>query len=183
VCFDNAADAGGAAYVGGGALSFGLATFKSCSFARNRAATRGGAIRAVTSVNLPARVWLYNSVVRGNQAPGGRSVSGRVVVASCDVQGADFSPQYGNLSADPGFVDLDGGDLRLAPGSPCADAGDNGLAITDYLDLDGDGDLSEPAPYDLDGNPRFLDDPLAPDTGTGTGPLIDMGAYERPGAG
>lgn len=31
---------------------------------------------------------------------------------------------------------------------------------------------------DLDGNPRFLDIPSAPDSGNGTSPLVDMGAYE-----
>jgi Immunoglobulin I-set domain/S-layer homology domain len=32
---------------------------------------------------------------------------------------------------------------------------------------------------DAAGLPRFFDDPMAPDTGAGTPPLVDMGAYER----
>ena len=31
---------------------------------------------------------------------------------------------------------------------------------------------------DLDGNPRFVDDPNADDTGFGDPPIVDMGAYE-----
>ena len=31
---------------------------------------------------------------------------------------------------------------------------------------------------DLDGRPRFVDDPDTPDTGNGTPPIVDMGAYE-----
>ena len=31
---------------------------------------------------------------------------------------------------------------------------------------------------DLDGNPRFVDDPATTDTGYGDPPIVDMGAYE-----
>ncbi len=31
---------------------------------------------------------------------------------------------------------------------------------------------------DLDGNPRFLEDPETPDTGNGVAPIVDLGAYE-----
>ncbi|MHC4094188.1 MAG: hypothetical protein ACYSVY_28595, partial [Planctomycetota bacterium] len=34
---------------------------------------------------------------------------------------------------------------------------------------------------DLDGNPRFADDPGTLDTGNGTPPIVDMGAYEFQG--
>jgi hypothetical protein len=49
----------------------------------------------------------------------------------------------------------------------------------DTLDLDGDGNTTEPIPFDLAGRPRFTDDPYAIDTGEGTPPIVDMGAYER----
>ena len=52
--------------------------------------------------------------------------------------------------------------------------------IPDAYDLDGDGNTSEPTPIDLDGLPRFVDVPGVPDTGAGTPPIVDMGAYERP---
>lgn len=73
----------------------------------------------------------------------------------------------------PGVIDADAlfvspsasGDLRLAAGSPSIDAGDNGLMLAGML-------------TDLDGNPRRFDDPATPDTGVGTPPIVDMGAYE-----
>ena len=62
------------------------------------------------------------------------------------------------------------------------DAGSNGAVPADSADLDGDGDTSERAPVDLDGNPRFVDDPVTADTGVSDPPdytdIVDMGAYE-----
>jgi hypothetical protein len=77
-------------------------------------------------------------------------------------------PGTGNMDTDPQFVDPDNGDFRLSLGSPCIDAGHNnaiaGLAATD-----------------LDGNPRFADDPATGDTGCGVPVVVDMGAYEYQG--
>jgi len=77
-----------------------------------------------------------------------------------------------------GTADDDYGDLRLQHGSPCIDAGDNAAVPADISDLDGDGDVTEPIPFDLAGMARFFDDLLTPDTGLGTPPIVDMGAYE-----
>ncbi len=78
------------------------------------------------------------------------------------------------LLADPDGVDGDTGtdddDLRLLPDSPCIDAGDNTAVPEDIT-------------TDLDGNPRFLEIPETPDTGNGTLPIVDMGAYESLGGG
>ncbi|MEA5556276.1 choice-of-anchor Q domain-containing protein [Nodularia spumigena] len=51
------------------------------------------------------------------------------------------------------------------PGSPAIDAGDNGAVPAGIT-------------TDLLGNSRFLDDPNTPDTGTGTTPIVDVGAIE-----
>jgi hypothetical protein len=57
-------------------------------------------------------------------------------------------------------------DYHLQPGSPCIDAGDNTVVPAGIT-------------TDLDGNPRFVDDPNTLDKGKGTPPIVDMGAYER----
>ncbi len=67
----------------------------------------------------------------------------------------------GNVVGLPLFVSLETADVRLRAGSPGIDAGDG---------------ASAPA-TDKDGNPR-VDDPLTPDTGSGSPPFSDMGAYE-----
>ena len=101
----------------------------------------------------------------------------------------------GNISADPMFVsvpdpgpdnfwgtaDDNFGNLRLLPASPCIDAGDNTAVPPDEFDLDNDGDTTEPIPFDLAGFPRFVDDPKTIDTGNGSPPIVDMGAYEFTG--
>jgi hypothetical protein len=75
----------------------------------------------------------------------------------------------GNIDADPLFVDLDGGDYRLANGSPCIDSGINDALPEDTFDLDEDDDTTESLPFDLDGNERIV------------GGTVDMGAYENQG--
>ena len=70
------------------------------------------------------------------------------------------------------------GNLHILSGSPCIDAGNNAALPNDTADLDDDGDTMEPIPFDLDRIPRLFDDPAAPDSGSGTPPLVDMGAYE-----
>ncbi len=77
-----------------------------------------------------------------------------------------------------GTEDDDYGDLHLSTNSPAIDAGDNGEVPPDLADLDGDGDTTEPIPFDLDGWIRFVDAPLTPDTGSGSPPVVDIGAYE-----
>jgi hypothetical protein len=84
----------------------------------------------------------------------------------------------GNIADDPLFLEIpdDGGDgwgdandnygdLRLQGGSPCIDAGDNTAVPIEKR-------------TDLDGASRFVDDPTVVDTGNGTAPIVDMGAYE-----
>ena len=120
-----------------------------------------------------------------------------VSVNYSDVQGGlwDIYEQYPdtliygakNINSDPLFADADGADntagtkddnLRLLTGSPCIDAGDNTAVHPDRFDLDGDLNTIEPTPLDLNGFPRFIDDQCTTDTGSGTAPVVDMGAYE-----
>ena len=72
--------------------------------------------------------------------------------------GQDLTGTNGNISTNPFFACLPGGDFHLLAGSPCIDAGTNGAP-----------DL--PA-VDFDGNPRIL-------AGNANhAPTVDMGAYE-----
>jgi hypothetical protein len=125
-----------------------------------------------------------NSILFGN-SPNQADASEQDISSSC-VEGLDEGS--GNIAnCVPLFVDADGADdipgtidddLRLQPGSPGIDAGSNFALPADTLDLDGDGDVSEPLPVDINGNPRRVDAP-ATDTGIGDPPLVDMGAYEQ----
>jgi hypothetical protein len=70
------------------------------------------------------------------------------------------------LDENPLFMNAATGDLRLQSPSPAIDAGNNSLLPTDSFDLDGDGNTSEPLPYDILDMPRTYNE------------VVDMGAYE-----
>lgn len=74
----------------------------------------------------------------------------------------------GNIAVYPVFADPANGDFHLLPGSPCIDAGNNAAA--------------ELPATDMAGNSRRLDDTGIPDSGSGTAPIVDMGAYEFVGS-
>jgi len=76
-----------------------------------------------------------------------------------------------------GTPDDDYGDLRVTNGSPATDSGDSTAVPLDTFDIDGDGNTTESLPWDLDGNNRFVDDPLVANTGVGN-PPVDRGCYE-----
>ncbi len=71
----------------------------------------------------------------------------------------------GNIVGKALFADPHG-DFRPLPGSPCIDAGDNG-AVPEGIDTD------------LRGEARFHDNVETEDTGLGSPPIVDMGAYEN----
>jgi hypothetical protein len=75
----------------------------------------------------------------------------------------------GNINADPLFVNAAGGDLRLrgcSPAQKCVDAGNNSAVPSGIT-------------TDCAGKPRFIDIAGVNDTGAGTPPIVDMGAYEQ----
>jgi len=138
-----------------------------CTFSMNSAIASAGGLYNDSS----AKPRLVGCILWGNS--GSQIYSGLPLVSYCCVQ--DGFIGIGNISLDPLFVSPVGADgvagtadddLSLTPGSPCIDAGNNGAP-----DLFG-------ITTDLEGNPRFLDDPDTADTGNGWPPIIDMGAYE-----
>jgi len=130
--------------------------------------------------NEHGELFLRNCIVWGNQAVVGPQIvvqGAFVSVEYSDVEGGlgdvfgfsnpviEWGP--GNIDADPLFVDPEGGDFRLLPGSPCIDAGNNFAVPGDLL-------------VDMDEFARFADHIDTPDTGNGDGVLgvVDMGPYE-----
>ncbi len=177
-----------AVYTGGGVLAgypneepapYGTIILTNCAFSANDS-NWGGGLRKWMGVG-----YLRNCIFWNN---GTQPIYGSCVVTYSDVEGGYAGS--GNIAINPRFVDADGGDdiygtldddLRLSACSPCIDAGNNTVVPTDISDLDGDGDTTELVPLDLDGNPRFMDDVGTDDTGSGTPPIVDMGAYEFQG--
>ncbi len=189
---DNSARQGGALDTDGGTVAlFG------CAFTGNEATEVGGGGVFAES----ATIQVINATFTGNDGPAGDALDllgGTATLANSivwndsivlgggatltatysDIQGG--FPGTGNIDQDPLFVDEPGGDLRLGAGSPCIDAANNGAVPADTGDLDGDGNVAEPVPLDLEGDPRFVDDPGTVDTGNpgAGGPIVDMGAHE-----
>ncbi len=170
-------------------LDSGWASLVNCDFSQNY--DRGVVLDGESDVGV------YNCVLWGNSHGGNTDEDAQIRVVDEDVeldiryscvQGwTGLLGGIGNHGDDPLFVDADGeddvagtldDDLHLAAGSPCIDVGSNWLVLPDYVDLDGDGDMDEPTPFDLDGEDRFVDDPNTPDGGGGVLAIVDMGAYE-----
>ncbi|MHC4064550.1 MAG: right-handed parallel beta-helix repeat-containing protein [Planctomycetota bacterium] len=173
---NSAAGSGGGVYNGASSP-----TIINCTFNGNSADV-GGAMSSFTACeHSPQGSWclvsnpiLINCVIWGNTAdeifddanvPEAPSAA---TVRYCDVQGGWYGDGSNNIDADPLFADPDSGDFRLSPDSPCIDAGNN-WAIADLVDTD------------LDGNPRFADEPAIGDSGCGIPAVVDMGAYEFQG--
>jgi hypothetical protein len=182
--FVNCAFSGNASFGavhGGGAIRNEHAnpTLINCTLYGNTTIAAGGGLFDfnVSSPNL------VNCVLWGNTDPSGTGEAAQIsgsgtpsVNYSCIKGWTGDLGGTGNTGADPRFVHPEGPDnllgtpddnLRLDNcASPCINAGSNAALPPDSFDLDADGDLTEPIPVDLVGNPRI-------DKG-----VVDMGAYE-----
>lgn len=87
----------------------------------------------------------------------------------------------------PAFVDANGADntigttdddCRLLASSPLIDAGNNAELPSDVGDVDGDNNVFETLPLDLAFGLRRVESGAHANTGSGSAPLVDRGAYE-----
>lgn len=152
---------------GGGAIWLGSSsngTFRNITVTGNSSTVVAGGIYNTGGTSTFANVISYGNTGPGTTADHGiKSQGGTSVVTYSNVQG--ITSGTGNINLDPSFADAGNGDYSLSAASPCIDAGNN---------------ASVPAGVttDLNGDPRFVDEPSVPDTGGGTAPIVDMGAYE-----
>ncbi|MFO0839522.1 MAG: S8 family serine peptidase [Phycisphaerae bacterium] len=163
-------------------------TLKSCTIAANWAHKKAGGAQmsgAFQNTIVWNNVTLSPSLGGDDLAPIEMQYQGNVSVRYSDVEGLltgipgenppDPASFPGSTEAEPLFAIapvmdgsgylIDPGDEHLSPGSPCIDAGENASVPASVL-------------FDLDGLPRFYDDPGAPNTGSGAPPIVDMGAFE-----
>ncbi|MCB9915130.1 MAG: right-handed parallel beta-helix repeat-containing protein [Planctomycetes bacterium] len=155
---------GGGLWIGSG----GNAQVRGCTVVKNRSTAQ---VAGGIMVSGAASASVANTILWDNEGPGGaqgstNQLSGSTNVTYCVVEGGLAGT--GNLGLDPQFFAPTTGDYRLAFGSPAIDAGNNGAVPAGTT-------------LDLGGNPRFVDDGAAPDTGAGTAPIVDIGAYEADG--
>ncbi len=145
--------------IGGAIRNRGTTTVSNSTIAGNYGGSEGGGI---ATAGTPTTT-INNSIVAGNNAPIG-----------ADTAGAITSINNSFVGVDPSFVapvtasstPTTAGDYQLDSDSTAVDAGDNSLVPSGVT-------------FDLVGNPRFTDDPEIADTGVGTAPIVDLGAYER----
>ncbi len=182
----NQAERGGGAYFGQSSQHI-QPRLVNVTFSNNTATLQGGAIFSDTNVE-PV---VANSILWANTAPDGPQVflagNTSIDISYSDIQGGWDGLH--NINANPAFhmpSGTDGvngsidDDLRLGGVSPAIDAGSNSLVPADAVDLNGNGNTSEPLPFDRAGAPRFTAYSLPNPNGQGTPPIVDMGAYEAP---
>ncbi|MCH7791586.1 MAG: hypothetical protein IID31_04810 [Planctomycetes bacterium] len=153
---------------GGALVNDGLIEVSECTFYANTATSEGGAYyHDDGAASFSNSIFYLNSPEQliPNPASG-------VSVSYSDVQNG--YPGVGNINRDPLFTNPLGKDGILGTpddnflprfGSPVIDAGSNDAV---YNSLNSD----------YAGQPRIVDDRFTPDTGAGTAPIVDMGAYE-----
>ncbi len=177
---NSAGQRGGAIYMESG--SFG-GTLSGLSINGNTSGWEAGGL--FINNNGTTDTLISNSIVWGNNAQQ-ILTWGPVRVSYSLVQ--DGLAGGTNIStADPQFVDVNGVDdvlgtpddnLGLQVTSPAIDAGNNAVVPLDAADLDDDFDTTEALPLDIDFNARFTNMPAITDTGNGSAPIVDLGAYE-----
>ena len=176
-----------ATIAGGGMYNhFSSPTLTNVTFSENSIQSRDGGWGGGMYNSYSSNPTLRNVIMWLNRATNGPEIfngPNSPVISYSNIKGCIISHRWvsecgtdggHNKNVDPrfkwplGFDRLPGtldDDLHLLPESPAIDAGNNAAVPAGVT-------------TDLDGNPRFVDIPTFPDTGSGTPPTVDMGAYE-----
>ncbi|MGQ0553938.1 MAG: right-handed parallel beta-helix repeat-containing protein [Planctomycetota bacterium] len=155
---------------GGGGLWMGTGgnpRVRNCTFVNNSSTVNavGGLRNQSTTSGTVA-----NCIFWDNSGPGGVQGAGNQVNAATTVTFSIVEGGFagtGNLSSDPAFVNIAAGDVTPTLASPGLDAGSNA-------------EVQPGATLDISLQPRHADVLSVSDTGSGTAPLVDMGALEFP---
>jgi len=126
-------------YYGGGAIG---GTLNNCTITGNSASSYGGGVDG-----WPMNI--NNCIVYYNTAPSGSNFGLGALNHCCTVPMPPSS--VGDVTNEPAFVNVAGGDFHLQSSSPCINSGNNAYVVLTN---------------DLDGNPRIK------------GGTVDIGAYE-----
>lgn len=164
----NSADFG----VGGGIENFSNCNsiITNCTFTGNSADVGGAMDNYMSNPTVNNSIlWSNGDEIYNSSSDPSISYSN---IQGCGQSGPGWDPNMGtdnggNIDLDPLFLADIPDQVRLLSGSPCIDAGDNTIVPINVI-------------TDLDGESRFVDDPIVTDTGNGDGdaPIVDMGAYE-----
>ena len=131
--------------------SYSVPVLTNCTFHGNSASVQGGAM-----LNFFASPVLMNCILWGDIPDEVYSFAGGAIVTYSVIQGGHEGE--GNIDADPLFLDANGGDFHLRPGSPCIDVGNDAAPNL--------------PPFDFEGDDRIRD---GNQDGT---PIVDMGVDE-----
>ncbi|MGB0714492.1 MAG: hypothetical protein ACPGXK_01355 [Phycisphaerae bacterium] len=191
--FTNSLFYGNTAGIGGGALAADHSGFQlnNCTVVGNRVIDGvfgGGVMQQGTFGTME----IANSIIWGNSTSTGDSdelnqmwnpnLPSFLVLNNSSIQNYSGTREFagaGNSGTNPSFVNLLGNDgqagtgdedYRLSGTSTLIDAGNNTLVPAGLQ-------------TDLNGEPRFVDIASVTDTGIGTAPIVDLGAFEAQSAG
>ncbi len=139
--FANTANEGGGVSCHNSSITKGFNELVNCTVVSN--SSQG----IYVSYNSGKALWCENSIIYNN-TPGSFSINSYndgpeiYVQYTCalgvlNLSGKRITLGAGNFDANPMFVDLAGGNVRLKPASPCRDAGTNQLWMVGAKDLDG----------------------------------------------
>jgi predicted outer membrane repeat protein len=175
----------------GGAIhnANGAAMLRHVTMLDNRSFLQGGGVYVGFGV-----VDVANAIVAENSDGFGEDAASQLFASglgTVDVASTQIDRSIGGLPwsdmvvMPPAFVDRRGpdgvlgtvdDDLTPTAGAAAVDAADPAFVPQDTLDIDGDGDTTEPVPIDVAGDHRLTDDP---DRSDRVGSPADFGARER----